>query len=294
VTAQRTDANGSRGEGPLYALAVAPERRDRDDELVRDLLERTHELAQARERIDELEADEESARRELARIDESVTWRLFQRARGRLYGRVGQDSMAGRAVGGTLRAVGRAAGTDAWPPVTLPRVPEPEVSIVIAARDGARLTWRCLRAIAAGTDGIAYEVIVVDDDADRETRAMLTAVDGVRVVANEGNLGYLRSVNRGAAQARGEFLVLLNNDTEPRPGWLAALVDRVRSADDIGVVVAKLLYPGGMLQEAGGIVWRDLAHGGFHAVEPRLSLASQRRRLLGRGEHLAHRPHQLL
>ena len=102
-----------------------------------------------------------------------------------------------------------------------------------------------------------YEVIVVDDTADAETKALLSVVSGATVIENETNLGYLRSANRGAEHARGRYIVQLNNDTEPQPGWLTALVERAESAPDIGVVVCKLLYPDGTLQEAGGIVWRD-------------------------------------
>ena len=61
----------------------------------------------------------------------------------------------------------------------------------------------------------------------------------------------------GAAAARGEFLVFLNNDTLVTSGWLEALR---RTFDDIpgtGLAGAKLLYPDGRLQEAGGVIWHD-------------------------------------
>ena len=88
-------------------------------------------------------------------------------------------------------------------------------------------------------------------------RRCFESLTGVTVISNSENLGFLHSTNRGAASARGRNLVLLNNDTEPQPGWLRALVDRAHSADDVGIVAAKLIYPNGSLQEAGGIVWAD-------------------------------------
>jgi glycosyltransferase involved in cell wall biosynthesis len=59
------------------------------------------------------------------------------------------------------------------------------------------------------------------------------------------------------ASARGRYVLLFNNDTEVQPGWLHALVARAESADDIGSVTPMLLYPDGILQEAGGIVFQD-------------------------------------
>ncbi|HEV7585629.1 MAG TPA: glycosyltransferase, partial [Solirubrobacteraceae bacterium] len=67
----------------------------------------------------------------------------------------------------------------------------------------------------------------------------------------------LRSVNLGASVARGEWLVLFNNDTEVTTGWLRSMLGCAESADNVGVVTPKFLYPDGSLNEAGGIIWRD-------------------------------------
>jgi GT2 family glycosyltransferase/glycosyltransferase involved in cell wall biosynthesis len=110
---------------------------------------------------------------------------------------------------------------------------------------------------------MAYEVIVVDDDGAAATKSLLNTVTGAKILVNEKNLGYLRSANRGAAVARGRYIALLNDDCEPQPRWLSAMVARAESAPDIGVVVAKLLYPTGVLQEAGSIIWSDGAAENF-------------------------------
>jgi GT2 family glycosyltransferase len=98
---------------------------------------------------------------------------------------------------------------------------------------------------------------LVDDAADAETKRLLQEVRGARIVHNDENLGYLRSVNKGASVARGKWLVLFNNDTEVRPHWLSALLDCANSSDDVGVVAPKYIYADGTLNEAGGIIWRD-------------------------------------
>jgi GT2 family glycosyltransferase/SAM-dependent methyltransferase/glycosyltransferase involved in cell wall biosynthesis len=212
----------------------------------------------AEQRLQELE----HARQRLAAVDQSIAWKLLQKVRGKVYGVLGgRTSILGRAVSLGIRLVGRTEGRAAkrreWRSLGLPRFPTVDVSIVMPVHSGADLTERCLRSIVATGGTVAYEVIVVDDDADPDTKALLKAVEGLRVLVNRENRGFLHSTNRGAEEARGRHIVLLNNDTEPQPGWLDALVDRAESNPDVGIVVAKLVYPDGTLQEAGGIVWRD-------------------------------------
>lgn len=150
----------------------------------------------------------------------------------------------------------RATAALAGRPIAFPPVERPVVSIVITVHAGAALTERCLRALLHAGDAVPFEVVVVDDGDDPAVAALLDDVAGIRVLRNRPSLGYLRSANRGAAAARGTHVVQLNNDTEPQPGWLDALVARLGD-DDVGVVAAKLLFPDGRLQEAGSIVWAD-------------------------------------
>ena len=208
------------------------------------------------------------ARRQIERVDASVAWSAFQFVRWRIYSAIGEHSIAARGLQRCLRGVGRLRSSRRAPsapagtlaPTVQIRFPlgtTPLVSIVIPVHTGAALTRRCLLAIAASTDAPPYEVIVVDDAGDADNLALWSELQGARVIVNEENLGYLRSVNRGATEARGRYVLTLNNDTEVQPGWLAALVQRAESAADIGIVVPKLLYPDGSLQEAGGIIFSD-------------------------------------
>ena len=272
----RRDADYSERE-----IARDAELQRRDAELgERDerIVYQERELTRARVRVGELEAglvsahgELEQARHLLSRVEASITWQTFQRVRGRLFGSLGgESSITVRALRRGLRLTGRAlAGTGgrqsssapayaplAGEPINLPEFAHPQVSLVVPLYSGAGLTRRCLETIRDHTD-VAYEVILVDDTADLDVKGLLGLVNGARIISNEQNEGYLRSVNRGAASARGEWLVLCNNDIEATPGWLRNLMLSAESADRVGVVAPKFVAPDGLLSEAGGILWSD-------------------------------------
>jgi len=142
-------------------------------------------------------------------------------------------------------------------PTMVPCARAPVASIIIPAYNHIEHTLACLSALADNTEQVAFEVIVVDDCSSDETPIQLAAIAGLRVLRNAGNLGFIGACNAGAQQARGHYLVFLNNDTRPRQGWLDALIDTFSQLPDAGLVGAKLIYPDGRLQEAGGIVFSD-------------------------------------
>jgi len=128
---------------------------------------------------------------------------------------------------------------------------------VVPAYNGFDLTHACLSSIAEIGAGLSFEVIVVDDGSSDNTCDLKRLVEGATIIRSQENHGFVSACNTGSETARGEFLVFLNNDTRVTSGWLDSLVEPLVSDATVGLVGAKLIYPDGRLQEAGGIVFRD-------------------------------------
>ncbi|MFC3552351.1 glycosyltransferase [Lysobacter cavernae] len=142
-------------------------------------------------------------------------------------------------------------------PFSVPYNDAPVASIVIPVYNQFAHTLTCLRALAAHPPQATIEIIVVDDGSSDETEAALRQIDGLHYHRRAQNGGFIAACNDGAALARGGYVVFLNNDTVPQPGWLDALLATFDEHPNTGLVGAQLIYPDGRLQEAGGLVWQD-------------------------------------
>jgi len=142
-------------------------------------------------------------------------------------------------------------------PLVLERPDAPEVSVIIPAHNKVEVTYAALAALVLARCKTSFEVVVVDDASSDDTARLEQIVEGITVVRNTQPQRFIRACNAGVAAARGRYVVLLNNDTEPTAGWLDALVDAFTRFDRVGLVGAKLVYPNGMLQDAGGIIWNS-------------------------------------
>jgi GT2 family glycosyltransferase/glycosyltransferase involved in cell wall biosynthesis len=142
-------------------------------------------------------------------------------------------------------------------PIAFPDVSDPKVSVIIPAHNKINVTYYCLCALLVAHNRTSFEVIVVDDASTDETAELEQWVSGIRVIHNTEAQRFIRACNAGVAEARGEYVVLLNNDTEPTVGWLDGLIDAFERFENVGLAGSKLLYPDGTLQDAGGIIWRS-------------------------------------
>ncbi len=132
----------------------------------------------------------------------------------------------------------------------------PKVSVVVVLYNQAGLTLLCLQALAASV-GVEFETIIVDNASSDRTAQLLNRITGARVLRQDSNLGFLRAVNLSANHARGEFMLLLNNDAVVEPNTLANAVARLDAEPSAGAVGGPILLWDGRLQEAGSVIWRD-------------------------------------
>lgn len=145
---------------------------------------------------------------------------------------------------------------------------KPLVSMVIPSKDHGDLLEKCVRSILDRSSYENLEVIIVENNSsDQKTFALyeqLSADPRVRVetwrpqllppgTPCENGFNYSSIINYGVSCSRGEFLVLLNNDTEViEPAWVDLMLgDLMRP--EVGVVGAKLLFEDGLIQHAGMI-----------------------------------------
>ena len=138
----------------------------------------------------------------------------------------------------------------------LPQADNPEISVLLVLFNRAELTFACLRALAENHSE-RMEIIIVDNNSRDETTLLLDRLRGVRIIRNAENRNFLLAVNQAAKEARGDYVLLLNNDAQVLPGTLHCALKTIRSAPDIGAVGARLILLDGTLQEAGSIIWRD-------------------------------------
>ena len=155
-------------------------------------------------------------------------------------------------------------------PAAPKRAPEPNaarslssrrcrVTVIIPVFNLAALTRQCLNTVLAERHELAaVDVIVVDDASTDLTPRLLSEYgDLVRVVTHPVNIGFAAGCNGAAAIATGDYLVFLNNDTTPQPGWLDALVRYAESHPGAAVVGSKLLFPDDTVQHCGVVIGLD-------------------------------------
>jgi GT2 family glycosyltransferase len=149
---------------------------------------------------------------------------------------------------------------------------EPLVSIVVVTWNGLPHLERCLPAVLSQElrHGQDFEVLVVDNASTDGSLPYLGALARddarIQVIRNARNEGFAGPNNRAFGQARGRYVVTLNNDTLPEPGWLAALVEAAEGDAHVGSVASQMVFghapaiiqSAGIVIDRAGIAWDRL------------------------------------
>ncbi|MFR8084775.1 MAG: glycosyltransferase family 2 protein, partial [Faecalimonas sp.] len=134
---------------------------------------------------------------------------------------------------------------------------EPLVSIIIPNKDQSEALKKCLDSIREKTSYRNYEIIIVENNSEEpETFAFYKKIAGekIKIVTWEGEFNYSAINNFGVRHARGDYLLLLNNDVEIINGdWLTEMLSHCQRKE-VGIVGAKLYYPDNTIQHAGIII----------------------------------------
>jgi len=116
----------------------------------------------------------------------------------------------------------------------------PKVSIIMLTFNNLDLTRICLESIYKKTGYPNFEVIVVDNASSDGTREFLienkSQFPNIKIILNDNNEGFARGNNRGFHEAKGEFVVFLNNDTIVTHGWIGRLIRHIERDPTIGMI----------------------------------------------------------
>ena len=142
--------------------------------------------------------------------------------------------------------------------VKYPVTGSPMVSILIPNKDQLQTLKKCLKSIWEKTEYTNSEILIIENNStEKETFEFYKKIDGrhhVRVLYWDKEFNYSAINNFGAAQAKGEYLLLLNNDTEViTKGWMKELLSHCQRPE-VGMVGAKLYFPDNTIQSAGTII----------------------------------------
>ena len=134
---------------------------------------------------------------------------------------------------------------------------KPKVSIVIPSYNKPYYTLACLESLSTISMIKDCEIIVVNDCSTDNTKQLLEKyVEGIILVNNETNLGFVETCNKGANHAHSPYLMFLNNDTILFKDTVVSLYNSIQK-DNVGAVGGMIITPDNLLQEAGSMLMGD-------------------------------------
>jgi len=168
-----------------------------------------------------------------------------------------EDVLKRKNIGGEVSSVEHAAG---FYSIRYDIENPQRVSIIIPTKDKAEMTDVCIASIFELTDYIDYEVVLINNNSSEDSFFEMVKKweskepNRFKCISDNGDFNFSRLMNNAASAATGEYLLLLNNDTEiTHADWVKGMVEQAQRKS-IGAVGARLLYKNDTIQHAGVII----------------------------------------
>ncbi len=126
-----------------------------------------------------------------------------------------------------------------------------DVSVIIVNYNTFDLTAGCIRSVLSKTGGCSFEVIVVDNaSTERDPQGLKDLFPEIHLVKNTVNLGFAKGNNVGIALATGDYVLLLNSDTELVNNAILICLESIRSREKVAAIGCRLTFPDGKVQHS--------------------------------------------
>lgn len=131
----------------------------------------------------------------------------------------------------------------------------PLVTIVIPNKDNRAILSKCINSIVDKSTYDTYEIVIVENNSTEEETFSyydeITQAENIRCVQYDGSFNFSKIINKGVDESKGEYCILLNNDTEIiTPDWIEWMLG-LCARPEVGAVGVKLYYPDDTIQHAG-------------------------------------------
>jgi len=146
--------------------------------------------------------------------------------------------------------------------IVLPIATHPKCTVIIPTYNGAEHTLQCLLSLVPQC-AEWMEILVHDDCSTDETMKLLSRFGNLSIVRSSGNIGFLKSINSAVNHARGEFVILMNNDARLAEGSIQQMIAQFENDPSCGYMGARVMLADGTLQEAGCMIFQNGQTSGY-------------------------------
>lgn len=122
------------------------------------------------------------------------------------------------------------------------------VSVIVLSWNARSEVMACVESLMQACQSLDHEIIVIDNASVDDSVAYLKNLSGIRLIENEQNTGYAAGNNQGYALAKGDYILLLNQDTVVNQAALSAMMNFLKTTSAYGAVTVKLLNQDGSTQ----------------------------------------------